>query len=231
LGCGIHRLRLAHICSPRGPPPVPPWTGLQCPQGPTPRGRRASRPLVLLYARGDLDPGGSGYNTLTAFGASGTCGTIGPMDTQSKTVRISQIGIRFKSREARDQWGYILNIAEDGSLPIVQHERIGRREPVVLVRRDVLNKALRGVGRKPILSSVHEGSVSLWIDGVPVHAIGKTLDEAEEAFVEALLDYADLWMKELKHAPNHQGNWAWVQLAMLFASEPELLRSELFPND
>lgn len=173
----------------------------------------------------------AGYNNLTAFGASGTCGTIGPMDTRSKTAGISPIGIRFKSREARDQWGFMLNVAEEGLLPIVQHERIGHREPVVLVRRDVLKKALKGVERKPILSSVHEGSVSLWIDGVPVHAIGRTLDEAEEAFVEALLDYTELWMAELKHAPNHQQNWAWVQLAMLFASEPELLRSELFPTD
>jgi hypothetical protein len=63
---------------------------------------------------------------------------------------------------------------------------------------------------------------------VPVHAVGADIDQAEEEFLDALIDYADLWMKELRHAPNHAKNEILVTRIAMFAGDREELRQVVF---
>ncbi len=56
------------------------------------------------------------------------------------------------------------------------------------------------------------GRWSVFIPGAPVAADGATLDEAVDAMVDALVEYAEDWEARLSTAPNHQQRWALVQL-------------------
>ena len=63
---------------------------------------------------------------------------------------------------------------------------------------------------------------------VPVHAIGNGLDEAEDEFLDALVDYAELWLSELRHAPNHRSNAPLVQRIVMYAGDRDELRRVVF---
>lgn len=53
---------------------------------------------------------------------------------------------------------------------------------------------------------------SIVLPGLPVAADGRTVEEALDEVVEALRDYAEAWSERLRLAPNHQDNWAVVQI-------------------
>lgn len=81
-----------------------------------------------------------------------------------------------------------------------------RSETLVALRRQMIDLVLARDAKFLVQSLVDTDEVTLWLEDVPVHAVGANLDEAEEEFLDALIDYADLWMKELRHAPNHAKN-------------------------
>jgi hypothetical protein len=133
---------------------------------------------------------------------------------------------QFKAREARDHWRAILDRAEGGVVTVVR-----RSAPVVVAPRDVVEKALAALYPFNVQVSVRPEQVAMWIDGVPVHGAGATYEEAEEVFLDALLDYADLWVSELRHAPNHRDNAGLVTQILMFGEDRDELRSMVFGDE
>ena len=64
-----------------------------------------------------------------------------------------------------------------------------------------------------------------------VHAVGTSLEEAEESFLDALVDYADLWFSELQFAPNHKSHGYLAKRIALLASDRELLATAVFGDE
>lgn len=134
-----------------------------------------------------------------------------------------EVGHQFKAREARDHLRAVLDAAEQGDAVVLR-----RDEPLVLLRRDVLDADL--AARYPIEPQVSFTTVgvAMWIDGMPVHAEAGTYDEAEDAFLDALVDYASLWIEELRHAPNHRQHAGRVRRVAIYAGDREELRRAVF---
>ena len=137
------------------------------------------------------------------------------------------VGHELGSRAARDHFKDVLGQAESGGVAVIR-----RRDhpPVVLLDRDALGEALRSRD-VPVLSSVTRGQFSFWIDGVPVHAVGDSLDEAEEAFLDALVDYSQAWFDDLHAAPNHRQNRDLAMLVAIYAGERPALHRVVLGDD
>lgn len=76
--------------------------------------------------------------------------------------------------------------------------------------------------------SVTGHQTSMWIDGVPVHGVGDSYEEAEDDFLDALVSYAEEWVEELRYAPNHRANAPLVERVLMFAGDREELRRVVF---
>lgn len=57
-----------------------------------------------------------------------------------------------------------------------------------------------------------DGAWAMFIPGLPLAAEGRTLEEATLDLIDALRDYAEDWEDHLRTAPNHEENWALVQI-------------------
>ena len=134
------------------------------------------------------------------------------------------VGHQFKSREARDNFSSLLDEAANGGVAVVQRDE----QAFVLVTRAAYDAALAHRAPFAVRSSVHDGQFSLWLDDVPVHAVGESLDQAEDEFLDALIDYADLWLSELRHAPNHRSNAQVVHRIAAYAADREALSAVVF---
>jgi hypothetical protein len=130
---------------------------------------------------------------------------------------------QFGAREARDNWRHILDLAEDGVVSIVR-----RSTPVVIAPRNVVEDALAATHPFNVQVSVEPAQVGMWLDGVPVHGVGATYDEAEDDFLDALLDYAQAWVEELRYAPNHRANAGLVTQVLMFGGKRDELRDVVF---
>ena len=138
---------------------------------------------------------------------------------------LTQLGHQFKSREARDNFKLVLDAAERGDLAVVR-----RDAPLVVVRRDIYDADLESSAPFDVKSSIQDGQISFWMDRLPVHGSGATLPEAEEAFLDALVDYADLWVEELRHAPNHKDNAPMIRRITMYVGDREELRRVVFDD-
>ena len=103
-----------------------------------------------------------------------------------------------------------------------------RSKALVVLRREMIDSILARDAKFLVKSSVSTDQVALWLEEMPVHAVGVDLGQAEEAFLDALIDYADLWTKELRHAPNHAKNEVLVTRIAMFAGDREELRQVVF---
>ncbi len=102
--------------------------------------------------------------------------------------------------------------------------------PVAVIRNDNLKEALQALcPLDPQVRFSKNGTVSMWIDGLPVSSQGSSLPEAENELIGALRDYAQTWVEELKNYPNHKDRWGIANLVML-SSDSELSEF-LFGND
>jgi predicted RNase H-like HicB family nuclease len=101
----------------------------------------------------------------------------------------------------------IFDRAEAGSATVM-----GRRghSPVAVLPVDRADEALAANFPLDPKVSFGAGGVAAWIAELPVHAQGATIEEAGQALVEALREYADDWESSLRHAPNHAENWGYV---------------------
>ncbi|MBI3430135.1 MAG: prevent-host-death protein, partial [Actinobacteria bacterium] len=73
------------------------------------------------------------------------------------------------------------------------------------------------------------GTVSMWIVGLPISSQGSSFNEAGTELIEALRDYAQTWVEELKNYPNHKEKWGIANLVLL--STDDELRTFLFGDD
>ncbi len=133
---------------------------------------------------------------------------------------------QFKAREARDHFKELMDRAESGGVAVLR-----RNSTMVLVERDVLDAALAVQHPFDVNVSFSDGQTSMWIDGVPVHGVGDSYDEAEEDFLDALVDYAEAWVSELRLAPNHKANAGLVERVLMFAGERDELRRVVFGEE
>lgn len=99
------------------------------------------------------------------------------------------------------------------------------RGRVATVRRESVSAAVLDAARlQHFLATVvparaqavpEAGGWSVFIPGMPIAADGPSFDEAVDEMVAALREYAEDWQDRLLDAPNHQDNWALVQLISL----------------
>jgi len=102
--------------------------------------------------------------------------------------------------------------------------------PVTVIRKDDLKSVLLSYcALEPKVHFSTEGQVSMWLENLPVSSQGNSLLEAEIELIEALRDYAQTWIEELREYPNHQKGWALPALVQL--SEDDELRHFLFGNE
>lgn len=134
-----------------------------------------------------------------------------------------ETGHQFKAREARDHWASLLDAAEGGDAVVVR-----RKDAVVMLRREELDALLAERFPFEPQVSISRDSVAIWDPALPVHAEGPDYDAAEDAFLEALVDYASLWVEELRHAPNHKDHAGTVQRIAIYAGDREELRRVVF---
>lgn len=130
---------------------------------------------------------------------------------------------QFKAREARDHFKELLDRAEGGGVAVVR-----RGEPVAIVRRDVLDNALAVSHPFDVKVSVTDDQTGMWIEGLPVHGVGDSYDEAEDDFLDALVEYAEEWLIELRFAPNHRQHAGLVERVLLYAGDRDELRRAVF---
>lgn len=130
---------------------------------------------------------------------------------------------QFKSREFRDHQKTVLEQVERGGVSVLL-----RSQPLVVLPRQMIDSILARDAKFLVQSSVRTDQVELWLEDLPVHAVGAGLDQAEEEFLDALIDYADLWTQELRFAPNHVKNADLVTRITMFAGNREELRQVVF---
>jgi len=133
---------------------------------------------------------------------------------------------QFGAREARDHWREILDRVEGGVVAVVR-----RTSPVVLAPRALVADALAELYPFDVKVSVQPDEVAMWLDGVPVHGAGPTYAEAVECFLDALVEYAQDWVADLRHAPNHRRNGGLVAQVIMYADDRDELRTLVFGDE
>ena len=132
-----------------------------------------------------------------------------------------------KISAARDDIGQIYSTVERHLVVGISR---GNDAPVAVIRRDDLKKALRALcPLDPQVRFSEGGVVSMWIDDLPVSSQGGNLDETEQGLIEALRDYSQTWVEDLKEYPNHKHRWDVVNLILL--SDDDEMRAFLFGDD
>jgi len=138
-----------------------------------------------------------------------------------------ELGHQFRAREARDQFKDVLDEAEQGGVAVVRR----RDKPVVLLLREQVDRLVEAKAPLDVMSAVTDGQIAFWLRDVPVHAVGADLEEAEVRFLDALVDYADLWFHELRYAANHAQHQHLALRVAMYAGNREELRRVVFGED
>lgn len=128
----------------------------------------------------------------------------------------------YKVAEARDHFADVLSRADNG-VPVTV--RRGHNLTAFVDAERLRNTLAALVGRRPQV--FHEGEEwGAYLPDIPsVSATGDTLDEVLDDLILAAREYATDWIDHLRIAPNHQGNWGFVQLVAL--SDDDFLRDWL----
>ena len=147
---------------------------------------------------------------------------------KTRTGRAKSIlGRQYKIAAARANFSAVMAAAERGEFPVVRRADV----PVVLIRRDDLDATLESAAPFEPVTSIHNGQVSIWLEAVPVHGNGANYADAEDDFLDALIDYAELWYAELRYAPNHKQNGELVRRIAMYAERRDELREVVFAED
>jgi len=114
----------------------------------------------------------------------------------------------FGFADARKSFKAILDTSDRGGLSVVT--RGGSSASVV--NTDRLRAFLVRNTAANVQVVREDGAWAMFIQGLPLAAEGTTLEEATLDLIDALRDYAEDWEDHLSTAPNHEGNWALVQI-------------------
>ena len=102
--------------------------------------------------------------------------------------------------------------------------------PVAVIRQDHLKKALQALCLlEPQVRFASDGTVSMWLDGLPVNGEGESFDVAGQGLIDSLRVYAKTWVEDLREYPNHKNRWDVVNLVLL--SNDNEMRAFLFGDD
>lgn len=93
------------------------------------------------------------------------------------------------------------------------------RAPAAVVNGENLRRFLSLTVAPNVHVANEDGVWAIFMPGQPFAAESTDLAEGLEDFVDALRDYAEAWTEDLHDAPNHQENWALVQLVELSTDE------------
>jgi predicted RNase H-like HicB family nuclease len=113
--------------------------------------------------------------------------------------------------DARAHLKDLLDAAERGRVATVRRD--AGRTAIVDVERLRTSLATLSPSRAQVVAEA--GGWSVFIPGLPIAADGATFDEAIVEMIDALREYAEDWQERLLDTPNHQNNWALVQLISL----------------
>ena len=128
-----------------------------------------------------------------------------------------------KIADARSHLKDMYDSAQSGVPAVV---RRASDPPVAVVKAESLKHALRSLCPVDPQVSFAESGVSMWLPGLPVSAEAPEFADAVNFFLEALRDYADLWVEDLRRYPNHEDNWGLVNLVLL--SDDDEMRQHIF---
>lgn len=128
---------------------------------------------------------------------------------------------------ARSAISEIYNTAEGHLAVAITREKDA---PVAVIRQDHLKKALQALcSLEPQVRFASDGTVSMWLDGLPVSGEGESFDLAGQDLIDSLRDYAKTWIEDLREYPNHKNRWDVVNLVLL--SNDDEMRAFLFGDD
>lgn len=122
---------------------------------------------------------------------------------------------------ARDYLTDLLDASEAGVPAAIQRDR--RRHAIVDAER--LRHALATLVDPDVQLVNESGGWAAFVPGLPISASGATIDEAVDDLVEAVREYAEVWIDHLRLASNHRENWDFVQIVDL--SDDDQLRAWL----
>ena len=95
--------------------------------------------------------------------------------------------------------------------------------PLAVLPKDSILRALRAlVPLDPQVRFGDDGHVHAWLPDLPISADGGDFDDAIDGLKDALREYADAWVDDLRHFSNHEANWGLVNLVLL-SSDDELV--------
>lgn len=138
----------------------------------------------------------------------------------AETVELdTHIGIS----KARDGLSPLVDNVISGNLRVIQR----RRDSVALVRAEELEKVLAHAF--PFNPEVYfgEDNVAVWLPELAVGGEGDDLASAQDALLDAVLDYVATWEDELRRVPNHAARYGWVY-RILLAERRDAIRDLLF---
>lgn len=121
-----------------------------------------------------------------------TCDMLTDMRNQ-ETYRIGFTNAR------KDLSKVYSKVASGGVVAVERHNA----RPVVMVDEEEFLAGIATAFPITTQASFHDGQVSLWVEELPVHAVGSSFEEAAEELVDAALDFAGLWQTDLRLIPNH----------------------------
>ncbi len=127
---------------------------------------------------------------------------------------------RFDSyTDARRQFRTVLDSASTGRVTTVRREH----ETFSVVPAALFRGQLERLLPADAVVAAEGGGWAAWLPSLPVHGEADTFDAAVGDLITALREYADDWNDRLLNAPNHQANWAVVELIEL-STDDELRR-------
>jgi hypothetical protein len=140
---------------------------------------------------------------------------------------MSQILEYANISDARDNFKSIYDSASANVSAVVRRKD---DEPVVVVNQKNFLEALRALcPLDPQVRFSEDGSVSMWLPGIPVSSQGSDFEVAGNGLIQALRDYSLTWVEDLRRYPNHENNWGLVNLVLL--SSDHALFDHLFGDE
>lgn len=130
---------------------------------------------------------------------------------------MSQILEYANISDARNNFKLIYDSASAHVSAVVRRKE---DDPVVVVNHKNFLEALRALcPLNPEVRFSEDGSVSMWLPGIPVSSQGSNFEVAGNELIHALRDYSLTWVEDLKRYPNHENNWGLVNLVLLSSSQ------------
>lgn len=112
---------------------------------------------------------------------------------------------------ARKSLGAVLDDAHRGHAVTIRR----KNETAAVVTASKLRRYLASTQKARAEVLQEEGRWVVLLRGRPFVSEGLTVDDAIDDLITSLREYAEDWADRLRTAPNHEGNWPFVNLITL----------------